>query len=113
MEAFFTTPGVVMNYEYDFGDGWEHEILLEGILLREPKTKYPRCIDGERACPPEDCGGPWGYENMLKILADPEHEEHEQTVTWLGGSYDPARFDLKKIRFDNPAKRWKKAFAEP
>ena len=89
IDKAFAKPGDSASYEYDFGDGWEHEIVLEMITPREPKVRYPRCLAGERACPPEDCGGPWGYENMLKILADPRHEEHDETLTWVGGSYDP------------------------
>ena len=113
VDKYFAKPGDVASYEYDFGDGWEHDIVLEKIMPRETKVKYPRCVAGERACPPEDCGGPWGYENMLKILADPGHEEHDDTLTWVGGSYDPRLFDPEKVRFDDPRKRWKKAFAEP
>ena len=74
---YFWEPGRTARYEYDFGDSWHHEILLEGILLKEKGTKYPICIDGQRACPPEDCGGIRGYENLLKILRDPNHEEYE------------------------------------
>jgi hypothetical protein len=76
----------------DFGDGWEHEILLEGILLREPKTKYPRCTDGERACPPEDCGGPPGYAHMLEALRNPRHPEHAHYKEWIGDAFDPESF---------------------
>ena len=76
-------------YDYDFGDGWEHEIKVEKILPAETAVHYPRCVDGKRACPPEDCGGPPGYEYLLEVLADPEHEEHDSMIEWIGGELDP------------------------
>src|SRR5690606_1202154 len=82
---YFTEPGATAAYRYDFGDGWEHEVLLEGVLLAEPGASYPRCLDGERACPPEDCGGPHGYADLLEIIHDPVHEEYDEYVTWLAG----------------------------
>jgi hypothetical protein len=109
--AHFRRPGDRADYEYDFGDGWAHEVVLEQVSARLPKTKYPICLDGARACPPEDCGGVPGYEQMLKVLRDPTHEEHDGTLQWVGGGYDPAAFDSKKVRFDSPKKRWRIAFA--
>lgn len=82
-------------YEYDFGDGWRHEILFEGYPKPDKRRKYPLCIDGARACPPEDCGGPWGYANYLEALADPRHEEHEFLLEWRG-PFDPDAFNPKK-----------------
>ena len=82
------------SYEYDFGDGWEHDILVEKALVAEPGMTYPRCIAGLRACLPEDCGGPWGYADLLAALADPDHENHEDKKEWLGGDFDPESFDL-------------------
>ena len=108
---YFRDLGASADYEYDFGDGWLHEILLEGILLREKGGKYPRCIDGARACPPEDCGGVHGYSQMLEVLADPDDEEHESMLEWLGGKYDPQEFAPGKVKFDNPKTRWKRAFS--
>ena len=108
--AYFRQPGDRADYEYDFGDSWEHEIVLNEILPKEPKTKYPRCLEGAGACPPEDCGGVSGYEEMLSITRDPSHEDHESMMEWVGGRYDPCMFDPKKVRFDNPKKRWKLAF---
>ena len=111
---YFLEPGKTAEYEYDFGDCWEHEILFEGILLKEKNTKYPLCLAGERACPPEDCGGTWGYTDLLKILKDPKHEEYASMVEWLSGwygKYNPEKFDKEKIKFDNPKTRWKKAFS--
>ena len=78
-------------YEYDFGDGWRHEILFEGYPQIDRQTKYPCCVEGERACPPEDVGGPWGYPGYLEALADPTHEEHEDYLEW-NGPFDPAAF---------------------
>lgn len=99
-------------YEYDFGDGWQHDIRLEKILALEEGVRYPRCVKGKRACPPEDCGGPWGYEDMLKVILDAGHEEYESTMEWLGGEFDPERFDPEKVVFDDPQERWSIAFSE-
>ena len=106
----FTLENTDAFYTYDFGDDWRHEVELEGILPREEDTSYPRCIAGERACPPEDCGGMLGYLNMLKVIADKEHKERKNTMEWLGGQFDPERFDAKAVKFDDPKKRWKTAF---
>jgi hypothetical protein len=82
-------------YEYDFGDGWEHEIVVEKILPPEPTFKHPICLAGANACPPEDCGGVYGYYNLLKILADPKHPDHDDMVDWIGGEWDATWFDLE------------------
>jgi len=86
-----------ISYTYDFGDSWEHEIVLEKILERSPDVRYPRCTGGRRAAPPEDCGGVWGYEALLEILDDPHHPEHQERLEWLGlddpADLDPAAFD--------------------
>lgn len=88
-------------YLYDFGDGWAHEIVLEKILPSEAGVKYPRCIAGKRACPPEDCGGVYGYEELLKIIADPEHEEYKEKMEWLEeigrDDFDPDEFDPTSV----------------
>ncbi|HXE56197.1 MAG TPA: plasmid pRiA4b ORF-3 family protein [Tepidisphaeraceae bacterium] len=83
------------RYEYDFGDGWGHEILFEGFPPADPKAKAPICLEGERSCPPEDCGGPPGYGNYLDAIADPQHEQHEEMLEWPG-PFDPLAFDAKK-----------------
>ncbi|MHC4699003.1 MAG: plasmid pRiA4b ORF-3 family protein, partial [Planctomycetota bacterium] len=80
------------EYEYDFGDGWEHEILFERCLQAEKGYRYPVCVEGERACPPEDVGGTYGYEEYLEAITDPEHEEHESFMKWRG-PFDPEAFD--------------------
>ncbi len=82
---------------YDFGDGWNHEVVVEKILPRESGQRLPCCLPGERARPPEDCGGPWGYQDFLEAIGDPEHEEHEGMLEWVGGAFDPAAFDLAAL----------------
>jgi hypothetical protein len=97
LNQILTRPKQKMIYEYDFGDGWEHEILLERVLAPEPGVRYPRCLDAARACPPEDCGGTGGYENFLAAIRDPNHEEHEEYLEWIGGEFDPEQFDLADV----------------
>jgi len=82
------------KYEYDFGDGWEHEIVVEKVLLPEPGAMYPQCLKGKGACPPEDVGGVGGYANFLEAIRDPNHAEHQMYVEWIGGEFDPTAFDL-------------------
>lgn len=79
-------------YEYDFGDGWEHEVLFEGCLKAEKGGRYPLCVEGERHCPPEDVGGVWGYAEFLEAIADPEHIQHDEFVEWAG-EFAPEEFD--------------------
>jgi Plasmid pRiA4b ORF-3-like protein len=81
------------EYEYDLGDSWMHEILFEGRLTADPAVKYPICLEGERACPPEDVGGVWGYADFLKAISDPEAEDHEDLLRWAGGKFDPEAFN--------------------
>lgn len=81
-------------YEYDFGDSWEHDIVVEARSELAVGLKFAVCVDGQNACPPEDCGGPSGYKAMLEVLADPSDEEHEPYLAWVGGSFDPTHFDL-------------------
>ena len=106
----FGHPGDRGDYEYDFGDDWRHEIVLETVGRREAGTRYPRCLGGARACPPEDCGGIHGYAEVLATIADPHHEEYASTMKWLGRRYDPEAFDPARVRFDDPTKRWRTAF---
>ena len=88
-------PGDRFGYLYDFGDDWQHEVLLERVLHPNLDEQYPLCTAGARACPREDCGGVEGYAEMLRVLADPTDEEHESMLQWAGGRYDPERFDLE------------------
>ena len=89
--------GFKFCYEYDFGDGWEHQVLVEKILPPEPDQRYPLCIKGRRACPPEDVGGVWGYLGFLEAIQDPDHPEHEEYLEWIGGEFDPEAFDLDAV----------------
>ena len=84
-------------YVYDFGDYWQHEIIVERILSLDEELSHPVCIDGKRACPPEDCGGIWGYADLLKIIRNPAHEEYEEMIEWLGGEFDPRQFDINEV----------------
>jgi hypothetical protein len=99
----------IMRYEYDFGDGWEHRLEFEGLQEKQFE-KYPVCLEGQRACPPEDIGGAHGYHRFLEILEDPDHEEHQEWLEWVGGSFDPTRFDFKRVKFDDPKKRLQRIF---
>ena len=82
-----------LGYEYDSGDSWEHRITVEKILPPDPTAAMrARCPDGARACPPEDCGGIWGYHNLLKIIQNPKHAEHASMMEWLGAGFDPEAF---------------------
>jgi hypothetical protein len=87
-------PKDQMVYEYDFGDSWEHDIVLEKILPPEPNVRYPVVIDGKRACPPEDVGGIPGYENLLEVIRDPHHPDYEEMIDWAGDEFDPEAFDV-------------------
>ena len=89
--------GLKFVYEYDFGDSWEHELLVEKILPAEPDVDYPRCVKGKRACPPEDVGGVWGYFGFLEAIRDPDNPDHEDMLEWVGGEFDPEFFDLDEI----------------
>lgn len=89
--------GAIIEYTYDFGDGWEHLIKLEKVLEKEKGKKYPNCLDGEMNCPPEDCGGALRYCELVKIIQNPDHEEHKEITNWLGANFDPTRFDVERV----------------
>ncbi|MFD7297922.1 plasmid pRiA4b ORF-3 family protein [Streptomyces sp. NPDC059897] len=89
--------GDKIRYTYDFGDDWAHHIEVEKVLPRDTGTTYPRCLTGRRACPPEDCGGPWGYANFVEAITDPGHEEHDDLLEWVGGAFDPTQFNAEDI----------------
>lgn len=91
-----STRNKKFSYDYDFGDGWEHEVLLEKVLKPEPGTSYPVCLTGRRACPPEDVGGIHGFYEFLEAVEDPAHPEHEAMLEWAGGAFDAAKFDVKE-----------------
>jgi hypothetical protein len=88
-----SNPRPRFEYEYDFGDQWVHQLIVEERLPPETGVKYPLCVAGQRACPPEDCGGPWGYPGFVDAICDPAHPRHEETLEWVGGEFDPERFD--------------------
>jgi Plasmid pRiA4b ORF-3-like protein len=85
-----------LHYEYDFGDGWIHRITLERILVAEKDKTYPMLVAGKGGCPPEDCGGIYGYEDLKKIMSNPKHKEYRDMLDWLGSRLDPNDFDLKE-----------------
>ncbi len=85
------------RYTYDFGDNWEHVIQVEKVLDADAQAKYPRCVKGSRACPPEDCGGPWGYSGFLDAIQNPGHESHGEMLEWVGGDFDPEAFDIEAV----------------
>jgi hypothetical protein len=99
-------------YEYDFGDSWLHEVRLETIEQRRPRVRYPRCTAGARKCPPEDCGGTHGYQELLRVISSPEDEEYDSTIEWLGQEFDPEAFDPTAVRFQNPRTRWREVFTD-
>jgi hypothetical protein len=84
-------------YEYDFGDSWEHDVIMEKILSDDKKLKSSVCLEGKMACPPEDCGGIWGYSDILEILKHQDHEDYENIMEWLGGEFDPEYFDKESV----------------
>jgi hypothetical protein len=87
----------VILYEYDFGDSWMHEIVLEKILPIGELNEYPVCLEGKMSCPPEDCGGVWGYADMLSVLKQPKHQEYNNILEWLGEDFDPEDFYVDEV----------------
>ncbi|SET18278.1 plasmid pRiA4b ORF-3 family protein [Nonomuraea wenchangensis] len=102
LQEVLAQAGAAMEYEYDLGDSWRHDIVLEEILTAEEGVRYPMLVDGAGACPPEDVGGIGGYEHFRRALADPGHDEHDEYVHWAGlnsaQEFDPARFALEATR---------------
>jgi hypothetical protein len=92
--------GAKLVYEYDFGDNWEHLIVVEDIRTAEGKTIQPQCIDGARSSPPEDVGSVSGYENFLKAIRNPKHPEHKEMLEWIGGRFDPETFSMEATNED-------------
>jgi Plasmid pRiA4b ORF-3-like protein len=99
-----TDIGARFRYTYDFGDNWEHEILVEDLLDPDPDTHYPILVAAKGACPPEDCGGAWGYADLKEILADPNDERHQEMLEWLGlenaSEFDPATVPSENIDYE-------------
>lgn len=90
-----TEPGASLDYEYDFGDGWEHRIVLEAIV--DGGTRVARVLDGQRACPPDDTGGIHRYQDLLKVIANPTHPDHQELMDWFGAGFDPDTYDFTKV----------------
>lgn len=97
LDSIITDIKEKLEYKYDFGDGWNHQIVVEKFLPPDSKTKYPICIDGKLNCPPEDCGGVGGFYGMLNIIENKKHPERKEMLEWLGGQYDPEYFDKDGI----------------
>jgi hypothetical protein len=95
LNQFVARKGRKFIYEYDFGDSWEHTVHVEAILPVEKGAQYPVCLEGKRACPLEDIGGMWGYDDFLKAYADPKHPDHDDIVEELGEDFDPEFFDIE------------------
>ncbi len=99
------------TYTYDFGDYWKHKVDFEEVALADPEAAYPACIKGKRACPPENCGGAWRYQEILTILAEPAYKDHKEMKAWVesqkGGlvPFDPEHFDPAEVVFSDPALR--------
>jgi len=102
--------GSKLRWDYDFGDGWEHDVVVEEIGSGQPAIDLPICLAGRRACPPEDCGGPMGYEDLLVALSDPTHPEHDQMREWAPPGFDLTSFDVNEatssMRSARPLKGW-------
>jgi len=97
LNQIFTGEEKNLNYEYDFGDGWIHTIEHEKTIPVQLNESYPKCIVGKRNCPPEDCGGIWGYDHLLEVMGNKKHPEHKELKEWLGGDFDPEHFNIGKI----------------
>jgi Plasmid pRiA4b ORF-3-like protein len=97
LSAVLPSEGACLLYRYDYGDDWEHLVGLEAILEHDRRHQYPLCVGGSRACPPEDCGGTSGYDELCRVLKSPKDEEHDTTLTWVGGYFDPAGFDANAV----------------
>jgi hypothetical protein len=92
--------GTEIEYTYDFGDGWQHDIRVEKILSPAPGQHYPVCLAGARACPPEDCGGYPGYTDLVKAMADPRHARRRELIEWLGEPFESERFSAEAVSRD-------------
>ncbi|MCI0370568.1 MAG: plasmid pRiA4b ORF-3 family protein [candidate division NC10 bacterium] len=97
LQKAVAAEGARFEYLYDFGDTWKHEIQVESIEVPRKPLHYPVCLAGERSCPPEDCGGPYGYADFLEAIRNPRHREHKQMLAWVGGAFDPEAFDLTAV----------------
>lgn len=96
LNEFLLKKNDTIEYEYDFGDGWNHTIKLEN-MVEKADVGLPVCIGGAMNCPPEDCGGIWGFQEFKKIMKNPDHPEYENYFEWYGGEYDPEAFDMEAV----------------
>ena len=103
-----------LTYLYDFGDGWEHTIKIERLIDPEPGARYPRLIEASGRCPPEDCGGPWGYVGLLEARNDPTHERHAELIEWIGDDFDPNADQAKWLTAEVAAlaRKWSRKTAK-
>lgn len=101
----FKAPGDQTVYTYDFGDDWDHEVTLLGIEPRIIGQRYPQCVDGARACPPEDCGGVPGYLNLLEVIFDPSNVDYQEMNDWIPEGWMPELFKLEDVKFSNAHRR--------
>ncbi|MEO5799162.1 MAG: plasmid pRiA4b ORF-3 family protein [Gemmatimonadales bacterium] len=112
LDAWLARSDVSVKYTYDFGDWWEHDVALESRGTRDPTISYPRCLAGERACPPEDCGGPPLYAEMLTAHENPGTEHARGVPGWADRDFDPAAFDVAEVTFDDPAVRLRRVWGK-
>ncbi len=112
LSSVLRRPGAKLIYTYDFGDNWEHAIVLEKLLPLLPDTTSPICIDGSLACPPDDCGGIPGFYELLDALADPNHEQHQEMRDWIGGDFDPQAFSVEEVNRKLAPKRRRSSAAK-
>lgn len=97
LSKVITGEGFRFKYVYDYGDNWEHSLIVEKISYSDKRENHPICIQGERACPPEDVGGRWGYKDFIKAISKLNHPEHDEYLTWVGGEYDPENFNREEV----------------
>jgi hypothetical protein len=112
LSSVLRSAGTKLIYTYDFGDNWEHAVVLERLLPAQLSLdlEYPICIDGKLACPPDDCGGIPGYYELIEALADPEHDRHEEISEWISDGFDPQDFSVENVnRMLSPKRRPGKA----
>lgn len=111
LRDYFNIRNNTAKYIYDFGDDWHHTVKFEGEFDKIAKQKYPICIAGKNACPPEDVGGVWGYKDFLNIINNPKHDEYKEMMEWVGGDFDPHKFIPEEVIFEDPKERRKLAFS--
>ena len=111
LKEVISGPKDIINYQYDFGDDWEHRLQVQKFLAKDKAVVYPVCLEGEMRCPPEDCGGIYSFYEYLAILKNKKHPEHKEMVTWFPKKYDPAHFDIDAVnmqlqKLDKYIKKW-------